>query len=329
MSPIDFASLICAAWLDVRFNLHPLVAATSNAPAQILDTAEYSLYYPLVTTESALRWAQETVFEHAPQTMSELVASLKIDSPTASSSRASLHFARSRDGPDIHVILVTGHWITDGRGSFRILSRILQCLNKSPSGAYDWGDEVCRLSVPLAIACGRRTAKSGQLVPMPQSRVDEVLASILDMNNAAQPSYVHPPGTHDLPQRKADVIHELCLTELESASLLQLCRTNGVTMTSLLNVLFALAYVEREQHISSHKTVQFPFFAIHREVDLLPMYKSSVGLQLTLSSFIVDARTVKDCLMSVQPQESDIWSMAAAGKKQLVEAKVSWSAHTR
>jgi hypothetical protein len=324
MSDNEMASLFRSAWVDVRYNLHPLLAAVSAAPVDVLDIAGYSLFYPLVDTGSASRWAEETVFQHPPTTMLDLVASLKDMAPTARSSRATLHFAHSTTEDAIHVVLVTGHWITDGLGSFAILDRIVQYLNEPSARVHTWGNEVERLSIPLAIATGRRIAQSGQLVPLPQSHVDKVLGAMMGGVGAMEPSYTQPSGTHELPQTKPDVIRELSLSVHDTNALLDLCRSHGVTVTSLFSALLALVFVGDDSSISDFKTVQFPFFSINRGADLLDEYKSSVGLQLTLSPFAFDAVAIRKCLESGDcSSESQIWSLAAAAKAQLVAAKVS------
>jgi hypothetical protein len=324
MSDNEMASLFRSAWVDVRYNLHPLLAAVSAAPVDVLDIAGYSLLYPLVDTGSASRWAEETVFQHPPTTMLDLVASLKDNAPTARSSRATLHFAHSSTGDAIHVVLVTGHWVTDGLGSFNILDRIAQYLNNPSGGVYSWGEEVARLSIPLSIATGRRIAKSGKLVPLPQSQVNEVLGAVFQGVGGMEPSYIQDPGTHELPQTKKDIIHELCLHQTESNTLLVLCRTHKITITALFSVLLALVFVGDDGSISDFKTLQFPFFSINRGADLLDEYKSSVGLQLTLSPFAFDSAAIRKCRESGDcSSESQIWRLAAAAKEQLVAAKVS------
>lgn len=254
--------------------------------------------------------------------MLELVASLKKDAPTARASRASLHFARSTSGDEIHVVLVTGHWITDGLGSFTILKHIVNQLNNPSTEIYRWGEEVERLSIPLALATGRRTAKSGQLVPLPQAQVNKVLGVIMGGAGAMDPSYAQSPGTHKLPQIGKDVVQELSLSVHDSKALLDLCRSHGVTITALFSVLLALVFVGDDPRISDSKTVQLPFFSINRGADLLEQHRSSVGLQLTLSPFAFDAQPVSSCLESVNSKVGQIWDLAAAAKDQLVVAKV-------
>ena len=235
------------------------MAAISTAPDDILDTAGYSLFYPLVDTDTVNRWAEETVYQHPPTTMLELVASLKKDAPTAKSSRASLHFARSTSGDEVHVVFVTGHWITDGLGSFTILKHILGYLNNLSEGLYKWGEEVERLSIPLALATGRRTAKSGRLVPLPQGDVDRVLVAMMEGAGAMEPSYTQRPSIHRLPQSQKDVVREVSLSVSDSNALLNLCRSHGVTITALFSVLLALVFVGDDSLLGS-KTVQLPFF---------------------------------------------------------------------
>lgn len=261
------AKLFRSAWIDVRYNLHALLAAISTASDDILDTAGYSLFYPLVDTDEVNEWATETVYQHPPTTMLDLVASLKITSPTARSSRASPHFARSSTGDEVPVVLVTGHWIMDGLGSFTILNHILRYLNDPSTEIYKWGEEVEKLSKPLAIATGRRIAEKGQLVPLPQGDVDKVLGAMMEGAGAMEPSYIQRPGTHTLPQTKKDVVEELSLSVSDSDALLNLCRTHGVTITSLFSVLLALYFVGDDSLLGS-KTVQLPFFSINRGADL-------------------------------------------------------------
>ena len=217
-------------------------------------------------------------------------------------------------------------------GSFTILNHILRYLNNPSTEIYVWGEEVGKLSIPLAVATGRRIAKSGQLVPLPQADVDKVLSMMMEGAGDMEPSYTQQLSTrnytqqlstHKLPQTQKDVVRELSLSVSEDA-LLGLCRSHGVTITAHFSVLLALVFVGDDERISKNKTVQLPCFSISRGADLLDGYKSSVGLQLTLSPFAFDAQAIRKCLESGDfGSESQIWKLAATAKDQLVSAKVS------
>lgn len=344
ISAHDFAALLRAAWIDVRFSLHPLLATVSSAPSNELDTEGYSMMYPLVDAEGARRWAEETVTEHEPTTMSALVVSLKDASPTARLSQAGLHWAPSSTDGTFHVVFVGGHWLTDGRGAFKILNQLIRNIDIPPSGEYRWGEEVVRLSLPLAIATGRRTAKSGAVVPLPRSQVDGFLAALVKIDTAFRPCFAHPPSSRNVPRWSPDVIEELCLTESESSVIRHTCRARGITITALFNVILAMVFVEDPAALDEINTVQIPFFATHREDDMLEEHKGSVGLQLTISPFALDARSVQACLDPARSRASLIWSLAVKAKRQLAGATVrprlhslvadtpsshtTWSSHT-
>ena len=150
-------------------------------------------------------------------------------------------------------------------------------------------------------------------MPLSHARVDEVLAGLMaNEQGQRQIALIRSDGlvaTHRR-KREKNAIQELCLTELELASLLRLCHAVGITMTSLLNVLFALVFVDTDRQLSNYETVQFPFFAIH---DLLDEYSPSLGLHLTLSPFVSHAKAVTDCPMSLHP-EMQIWAWQQGGK---------------
>lgn len=88
------------------------------------------LCYFLMEIEGVLRWAQDTMFRGAMTTMSVLVASLKGESHTAESSRATPHLAHSSDGDHIPLVLAVGDCITDGHGSSNVLNRFLNHIDQ-------------------------------------------------------------------------------------------------------------------------------------------------------------------------------------------------------
>jgi hypothetical protein len=144
MSPSDFAALLRSAWLNVRFNLHPLVATITSAADDFYDAYDYSMYYPSVDASSAKAWAAETVVEYAPSTMSELVGSLEHTAATAQGSRPRLYIAPAIDSADriFYVILILAHWTTDARGAVKIFNHILQHLEAPTTDALRGGTEL-------------------------------------------------------------------------------------------------------------------------------------------------------------------------------------------
>lgn len=232
------------AWIGVRFNLHPLLAAISTAPADILDTEGYSLYYPDALEPDVEVWADETVVGHPSCTLSDLVASLKQIAPTARNHRASLHFASSHTGNSFHVVLIAGHWLTDGRGALKIFNQILNDLNSPVGSSWNWGEEVARLSIPLALATGRRIAKSGEVVALPPDEVEAITSMIMEAESAAQPAFSHLSRRNEVNSSEPDVVHEIRLSLSDSKSLLKTCRQHGVSVTALLNVLLSMSFVK-------------------------------------------------------------------------------------
>jgi hypothetical protein len=318
ISPAKMAELLRIAWKGARYGLHPLLAAVSHAPDDIYDVNGYSLTYPLVTEESANIWARETVIQHeAIASMEKLSESLENNSPTARGSRGQLHFAPSSINDAYHVVLVCGHWITDGRGGLKILNRILEGLNDSSVREYDWGSEVARLSVPLAVATGHRTAHEGVIEPLPKAQVDKFLEAFMEGQVAEQPIFSRPQGTHTLPQRSRNINEKI---SLDSTALIQACRAHGVTVTALLNVVFCMAFIG-EKSLEGCKTVAIPLFSVHRGEDLIGIHSESVGLEMILAPLGLDAKLIAGCMGSTDAEA--IWTASMIFRQQLVQAKVN------
>jgi hypothetical protein len=132
----------------VRFHLHPLIATISFAADDFYDVNGYSLYYPSVNISSANLWAAETVLEHAPTTMTDLVGSLAGTASTAREAKSRLHFALSIDSPNrvLLVTAITPHFLSNARGCMKFLNHILQNLKAPTKDALAWGQEGCRIS---------------------------------------------------------------------------------------------------------------------------------------------------------------------------------------
>lgn len=323
-SPDDFAKILRQAWIAVRFNLHPLLAAVSTAPSDILDVEGYSLFYPDVQQADVDEWARRTVIGHESCTLAELVASLKHIAPTARNHRASIHFAPSLTGNSFHVVLVAGHWLTDGRGAVKILNYILNSINTRVDVRWRWGDEAARLSIPLPLATGRRTAKDGKVVGLPTDEVQAILKLLVDAEVESQPTFSHCQHVGDLDRSKPDVIHEIRLSPSESKSLLHACRSHGVSITALLNVLLSISFVGNPEALSGSKTVAMPFFPTDRGHDLLEEHRGSVGLQLVLSTLGLPSDLIRSCWTSYPNTNSNaIWEAAKESKRRITEALVS------
>jgi len=323
-SPNEFEKALRKAWIGVRFNLHPLLAAVSTAPSDVLDTDGYSLFYPDVNEADVEMWASKTVHQHDSSTTANLVAILKRTAPTARDHQASIHFAPSLVGNSFHVVLVAGHWLTDGRGAIKILNYILNNLNKAEAAEWHWGEEAARLSIPLPLATGRRVAKSGKVIPLPIEEVQGVLSMIIGGESATQPAFSHPQRLYDPDRSKVDSIHDICLSLLDSKALLDACRAKNVSITALLNVLLSMAFVGEPAVLGDSKTVPIPFFSTHRGHDLLEEHKQSIGLQLVLAPFGLSSEVLRSCWSSYPSTSSDgIWTAARESKRQLVEAVVS------
>jgi hypothetical protein len=325
-TPSDFLHLLRSAWLDVRFNLHPMLAAISSAPADLMDLSGYAVHYPLVDASSALDWAVETVVANKPSTMLELVDSLLSTSPTAHGSRGHLHFAPSPENPGrvFHLTLVVGHWVTDGLGGLRILNRVLENLNTASQKEYSWGDEVSRLSVPLAIATGLRVIRNGEIGLLPPAQVDNLLEGMSQAMSAVEPRFTKAPGEYAIPRPTRHVTEELCLSLSDSGALLAVCREHGVTITSLLNVLLLMAFVQTASALEGIKTVEMPAFSANRSDDLLEIYKGSVGLNIVFAPLSINARSLAACLNPTEHRTAEIWAAARALRDQMVQLTVSF-----
>jgi len=284
----------------------------------------YSLFYPDVQQADVDKWARRTVIGHERCTLPELVASLKHTAPTTRSHRASIHFAPSPTGNSFHVVLVAGHWLTDGRGAVKILNYILNSINTGVDARWRWGEEAARLSVPLPLATGRRTAKDGKVVPLPADEVQAVLKIMIDADAASQPGFSHSPNVGKLDRSKPDVIHEIRLSPSESTSLLDACRSHGVSVTALLNVLLSMSFVGNSEAVSDSKTVPMPFFPTDRGHDLLEEYRGSVGLNLVLFTLGLPSDLLRSCWSSCPDTDSQaIWEAAKESKRRITEALVS------
>lgn len=156
----DLINNLQAAWLYVRFHFHPLIACEVNIPSDTLATDDYSIYYPDTSAQDAVRWSQETIIAHSQNDMPGLVKRIEQEIFDLGTPRPQLHFASSSNETTFHLVLAFGHWITDGRGAFKIFNRILGHLNsrKSRNEDYLWGEELSRLSLPIGVASGRRRA---------------------------------------------------------------------------------------------------------------------------------------------------------------------------
>jgi hypothetical protein len=269
-------------------------------------------------------WASKTVHKHDSSTNADLVALLKRTAPTARDHQASIHFAPSLVGNSFHVLLVAGHWLTDGRGAIKILNYILNNLNTAENAGWNWGEEAARLSIPLPLATGRRVAKSGKILPLPIEEVQAVLSMIIGGETATQPAFSHPQRLYDADRNEVDSIHEICLSPLDSKALLDACRAHHVSVTALLNVLLSMAFVGEPAVLANSKTVPIPFFSTHRGHDLLEQHMQSVGLQLVLAPFGLSSELLRSSWRSYPSISSDgIWTAARESKRQLVEAVVS------
>lgn len=325
-TPVDIADNLRDAWKKIRFHTHPLIAVELAKPEDQLDTDGYSIHYPDSSVESVERWAQATVVGHRSTGMSDLVRDVDARVYKSGCWGAELHFASTSNdtgGCTVHLLFVSGHWITDGRGALKILSRLVEFLNSSTSTDLDWGTEVPRLSVPLGVATGKRQAVSGEVVPLPPTTIDDFMQKFMSAHAEAQPTYEKPlqPMTAKLasPQIRGDIV----LSEADSAKLLYLCRQHGTTVTALLNVVLAMAYVDDPSQLRASKTLQIPFFSVHRGQDLVESHQASLGLCMTIAPFVFGTAAIDGCLVQGPNQITAMWAAAQAAKPQLVAAKVS------
>jgi hypothetical protein len=285
------------------------------------------MYYPLVRASSAKSWAAETVVEHAPTAMRDLVGSLGCYASTAKGSRPRLHYAPSIDSPHrtFHVTLILAHFLTDARGAMKIFNHILQYLKAPTTDAFPWGDEVVRLSVPLSIATGRRAMKAGEVQPIPQAHLETFVQGMTMMTANSLPRYTKSPGDFAKPRPGRDIIRDLRLSVSDTTALLQACRARRVTVTSVLNVLIVMAWVKDPAALAGYKTVGFPQFPIDKSKDLLEPYKGGVGLNISIVSFLFDARVIESCLQSGIGRFPAIWKAAKLAKAQIAENIVNQS----
>lgn len=145
---------------------------------------------------SALKWAEETVISHDSTNQVGLIDKVKEIITLADGtdrSRASLHFAPDTQvNGRFHLVFSAGHWVTDGRGAFRIFHRILKILNEAGSSVtaqkLSWGDEVSRLSLPLPLASGQRHAIEGDIIPTKHKALTGFLAGVIEAKSNADVS---------------------------------------------------------------------------------------------------------------------------------------------
>jgi hypothetical protein len=302
-----------------------LLAAVSTAPSDVLDTEGYSLFYPDVQQVDVDVWARETVVRHDSCTLAELVASLKHIAPTARNHRASIHFAPCSNDNSFHVVLVAGHWLTDGRGAFKILRYILDSLNTGATIEWVWGQEAARLSIPLPLATGRRFSKSGKFVPLPADEVQAVLNMVMGAGEAAQPYFSHPPRNNDVQlSSQPDIVQEIRLSTSDSTALLHACRAHGVSVTALLNIVLLMSFVENPEALSNSRTVSMPFFPTHRGHNLHEEHRDSFGMQTAVFTFSLASDLIRSCWTSYPAIDVDaIWEAAKESKRQILEALVS------
>jgi len=157
---------------------------------------------------------------------------------------------------------------------------------------------------------------------LPSLQVEGFMGAFMAAFAVTQPEFNRPFGTHSLPGLEPNVQQKICLDEAESALLLQLCRANGVTVTALLNVLYLIAFVRDRAQLTGMKTVPIPAFSLHRGSDLLEGHSESVGVQLSLMPFALDARLVGECLLPERRPEA-IWAASKTAKGLMSQAMVS------
>lgn len=77
----------------------------------------------------------------------------------------------------------------------KIFDRMLQLFKQPSSANFPWGHEVTRLSIPLSIALGRRTAFNGQVKALPEAEVNNFLADFMQGHVATMPTLSPPTFT--------------------------------------------------------------------------------------------------------------------------------------
>jgi hypothetical protein len=211
--------------------------------------------------------------------MADLVHAVDSKIYSSGSSGAEIHFSYlpgiGGDDSTLHLVFAAGHWITDGRGAFKILDRLVGYLNSSSSIDLDWGAEVSRLSLPLGVATGRRQANAGDIEPLASGDIETFMHNFMHAHAAAQPSYEKPLQLATIimpsPQLRSDIV----LSETDSYKLLDLCRHHETTVTALLNVPLVMTYVDAPVKLRSSKTLPIPFFSVHRGQDLVSPHKKA------------------------------------------------------
>jgi hypothetical protein len=317
------------AWKQVRYHAHPLIAVELVLPQVITDTDDYIVYYPDTTPESATIWAQETVIYQPSLHMADLVHAVDSKIYSSGSSGAEIHFSYlpgiGGDDSTLHLVFAAGHWITDRRGAFKILDRLVGYLNSSSSIDLDWGAEVSRLSLPLGVATGRRQANAGNIEHLASGDIETFMHTFMHAHAKAQPSHEKPLQPASIIMPSPQIRSDIVLSETDSHKLLNLCRHHSTTVTALLNVLLAMTYVDNPVKLRSSKTLPIPFFAVHRSHDLVSPYKEGMGLYITIAPFAFAASSIAKCLDGQDEQNKAIWGAAQEAKHQLLAAKVSHS----
>ncbi|KAI5124894.1 hypothetical protein M0805_007323 [Coniferiporia weirii] len=259
-----------AAWIRLR-STAPVVAYKTKD----YGNPEFSLYfeYSVPADEQAAReWAETTIIWHGDKmSIRERDIAMKNVWWKAADGHYNyqLHVAPDLEDGKWQIMIHSGHWSSDVRGTLQLSELFFSYLNEYmvhdpplvPSLAIKWGTETAKLTPPGAVA---GTIASGlpmsTLFPKPAPEaVGKPADSPADMPQDAseaeqKPDATAPRGGPVFFLRPAPLVDaepeydaracDIWLTAEESAKFRNACRAHNVTVTQAITALMAVAEVE-------------------------------------------------------------------------------------
>lgn len=237
----DLARVLRDAWKVMRFH-HPTIAA------YLVDETRY--VYDVPDSEALEKWASETftVIEDN-KTAEEVIAS----TTTRSSPYATMKYLpRTRE-----VVLFSQHWRSDGVGMFILIDEFLALAAQSPvdASSLPWGEETTRLAPPIEEAANTPVNPSEEDKRIGQQCVASFGHTIGAIGIASRvPVEILPGGTRTT---------RLYLTEEETKTVIQACKSKKISVTSAVHASIAAANYalaapeDKNKHYTS--TIRFSF----------------------------------------------------------------------
>lgn len=213
----DLSHVLCNAWMALRFN-HPTIAA------YIVDESRY--VYEVPDNVALEKWTSETFRVIEDKTADEVIASHTTLSPYA----IMTYLPKTGE-----ILLHSQHWRTDGLGVFILLDEFLALVAQSPVNASSlpWGEETSRLTPPIEEAAGLSFNPSEEDKRIGQQCVASFGHAVGAIGIVSHsPLETQPGGTRSA---------RLYLTEEETKTVMEACKTQQISVTSAVHASVAAA----------------------------------------------------------------------------------------